>query len=383
MLIKILRWLTPIIIIVSSYGIFNAIAASGPEVEEKEDVISVPTITAENMSPTDHQVMITSFGEIAPLEQTKLSAQVSGEVVSWHPNFVAGGIVKRGEALFEIERDNYEAAVLQAEAALANAEAVLIEEQAKAKVAEKQAKKLVNTQVSDLYLRKPQVLSATAQVKSAQANLNRAKRDLKYCTVIAPYDALVVSRKIGVGQFVAAGSEVAVLNNIEAAEVNIPIAGFDSAFLPEILKGIKASVTENGINSIEREGFIARDFGLVDSNTRMVNLVVQVDDPYGINSGKPSLKFGSYVQVSFSGKELQQIYRLPQELVNNGTVWVVNEDKQLESRQVGVLREEGEFFLVGSGIEQQDQVVLTLPEYPQKGMDVKLAQSSSDTELNN
>ncbi|MBD1557229.1 efflux RND transporter periplasmic adaptor subunit [Vibrio sp. S9_S30] len=376
---RLLRWLAPVVILGGAYGAFNVIASSGPEAEEKKEGGTLPLVQAENLFPIDYQVIISSFGEISPVEKTRLSAQVSGEVTNWHPNFVAGGIVKRGEVLFQLEQDNYEAAVLQAEASLASAKASLIEEQAKAKVAEKQAKKLNNKQVTDLYLRKPQVLSAQAQVKSAQAGLKRAKRDLENCTVIAPYDALVVSRNIGVGQFVTAGSEVAQLNNIEAAEVRIPIAGFDSAFLPDTLRGIKATIIEKGGRAIEREGFIARDLGVVDSNTRMVNLVVQIEDPYGINSGKPTLKFGSYVQVSFAGKELKHIYRLPQELVNNHTVWIVNEENQLEPRTVNVLREEGEFFLIGDGIEEKDQVVLTLPEYPQRGMNVEIAQSGSES----
>ncbi|MDP2575130.1 efflux RND transporter periplasmic adaptor subunit [Vibrio penaeicida] len=376
---KLLRWLAPVVILGGAYGAFNVIAANGPEAEEKKEVVTIPLVQAENIFPSDHQVIISSFGEISPVEQTRLSAQVSGEVTSWHPNFVAGGIVKRGEVLFQLERDNYEAAVLQAEASLASAKASLIEEQAKAKVAQKQARTLNKKQVTDLYLRKPQVLSAQAQVKSAQAGLKRARRDLENCTVLAPYDALVVSRNIGVGQYVSAGSEVAQLNNIEAAEVSIPIAGFDSSFLPETLRGIKATVIEKGVRAIEREGFISRDLGIVDSSTRMVNLVVQIEDPYGVNSDRPILKFGSYVQVRFAGKELKHIYRLPQELVNNRTVWIVNEENQLEPRTVNVLREEGEFFLIGSGIEEKDQVVLTLPEYPQKGMNVEIAQSGSES----
>lgn len=66
-------------------------------------------------------------------------------MISWHPNFVTGGIVKRGEVLFTIESDNYEAAVLQAEAGLASARASLIEEQAKAEVAKRQAKNLATS----------------------------------------------------------------------------------------------------------------------------------------------------------------------------------------------------------------------------------------------
>ncbi len=379
MLHKSVRWLVPVALLGSSYLGYQAIAAHGPVVEEKKVESKQPTVEVAGLFPTNHRVLITSHGELVPFEVTRLSAQVSGEVTSWHANFVSGGIVKRGEVLFTIESDNYEAAVLQAEAALASAQAALIEERAKARVAEKQASKLSDKQVSDLYLRKPQLLSAEAQVKSAQAALKRAKRDLQNCKVIAPYDALVVSRNLGVGQFISAGSEVAVLNNIEAGEIHLPIAGFDSAFLPEKLSDLNALVTLDGIQKTQREGKVVRDQGLIDSATRMTNVVVRISDPYGINSKQPAIKFGSYVEVNFAGKELMHIYRLPQELVNNRTVWVVNENNELQPRTVNVLRAEGEFMLIAEGIEQSDQLVLTVPEYPQKGMTVKLLSAEADS----
>ena len=85
---------------------------------------------------------------------------------------------------------------------------------------------------------------------------------------------------------------------------------------------------------------------MVDSLTRMGQLVVRVNDPYSINSAAPQLKFGSYAEVSFIGKTLENVYRLPQELVTNQTVWVVDNEQKLEPRTVAVLREEGEFFLI-------------------------------------
>ncbi|ERB66138.1 hypothetical protein N779_06640 [Vibrio coralliilyticus OCN008] len=230
---KPLRWLLPVVILGGAYGGYAAIASSAAESTETKPEKKPLTVTVASVKSSDHKVLITSHGELLPVEVTQVSAQVSGEVTSWHPNFVAGGVVKRGETLFSIESDNYQAAVLQAEANLASAQASLIEEKAKAEVAKRQAKNLPAKQVTDLYLRKPQVLSAMAQVKSAQAGLKRAKRDLENCKIVAPYDALVVSRDIGVGQYISAGAHVATLNNIEAGEVHIPIAGFDSAFLPE------------------------------------------------------------------------------------------------------------------------------------------------------
>ncbi|MBB1290346.1 efflux RND transporter periplasmic adaptor subunit [Pseudoalteromonas sp. SR43-6] len=377
-----LRWVFPFVALIVGVVGFMGINAIAKDPEKKEVIDTRPTVQVEPVIANDHQVIINSYGEVKPLENTLLSAQVSGEVLSWHPNFVAGGIVARGETLFTIEKDNYEAAVLVAEAELARAQAGLIEEQAQAQVAEDEAKRFPSKARTDLFLRKPQVLSAQASVKSAQAALKRAQRDLDNCDVTAPYDALVISRNIGVGQFVTMGSQVAELNNIETAEVIIPIAGFDSVFLPERIKGITATIIQKGLNSFTREGVIDRDLGIVDNATRMSSLVVRIEDPYGLKNIQPAIKFGSYVQVNFAGAMLNNIYRLPQELVNNKTVWIVNEEQQLEPRKVTVIREEGEYFYISDGLQADDKLVITLPEYPQKGMAVKIAglQNTKNTE---
>ncbi|MBB1347712.1 efflux RND transporter periplasmic adaptor subunit [Pseudoalteromonas sp. SG45-2] len=377
-----LRWVFPFVALIVGVVGFMGINAIAKDPEKKEVIDTRPTVQVEPVIANDHQVIINSYGEVKPLENTLLSAQVSGEVLSWHPNFVAGGIVARGETLFTIEKDNYEAAVLVAEAELARAQAGLIEEQAQAQVAEDEAKRFPSKARTDLFLRKPQVLSAQASVKSAQAALKRAQRDLDNCDVTAPYDALVISRNIGVGQFVTMGSQVAELNNIETAEVIIPIAGFDSVFLPERIKGITATIIQKGLNSFTREGVIDRDLGIVDNATRMSSLVVRIEDPYGLKNIQPAIKFGSYVQVNFAGAMLNNIYRLPQELVNNKTVWIVNEEQQLEPRKVTVIREEGEYFYISDGLQADDMLVITLPEYPQKGMAVKIAglQNTKNTE---
>ncbi|MBB1402394.1 efflux RND transporter periplasmic adaptor subunit [Pseudoalteromonas sp. SG45-1] len=383
-----LRWVFPFVALIVGVVGFMGINAIAKGPEKKEVIDTRPTVQVELVIANDHQVIINSYGEVKPLENTLLSAQVSGEVLSWHPNFVAGGIVARGETLFTIEKDNYEAAVLVAEAELARAQAGLIEEQAQARVAEDEAKRFPSKARTDLFLRKPQVLSAQASVKSAQAALKRAQRDLGNCDVTAPYDALVISRNIGVGQFVTMGSQVAELNNIETAEVIIPIAGFDSVFLPERIKGITATIIQKGLNSFTREGVIDRDLGIVDNATRMSSLVVRIEDPYGLKNIQPAIKFGSYVQVNFAGAMLNNIYRLPQALVNNQTVWVVNENQELEPRKVTVIREEGEYFYISSGLNADDKLVITLPEYPQKGMQVKIAgvatkPESSETSTSN
>ncbi len=375
---KVARVVLPIAIVIAGIGINRAIVAtaSPPENELTADI--VPTVSVESVIASDYQLLLSAHGAVEPIEITQLSAKVSGEVVSWHESFVEGGVIKSGERLFSIDKDVYEAAVLQAEANLISANAGLIEEEAMADVARDEAKRNPNKKYTDLFLRKPQLLSAKASVKSAEAQLKAAKKDLANCEVYAPFDSLVVARDIGVGQFLVAGTSIAVLYNIESAKIVAPIAGFDSAFLPEDLSGVEVTVSDQSLNGVTRQGFIKHDLGVIDEDTRMSSLVIEVTDPYGIQNSEPALKFGSYANITFPGKTLHQVYRLPQELVNNRTVWVVNESSQLESRKVQVIREQGEFFFIGSGLFDDDRVVITPPEYPQRGMSVKIQPKDKD-----
>ncbi|MGB3724392.1 MAG: efflux RND transporter periplasmic adaptor subunit [Glaciecola sp.] len=374
-----LKTLVLIAILALSFTVMKGIEATAEKSEEKEPEDNRPVVSVDTLSPINHQVQITSFGEVAPLESTVLAAQVSGEVLNWNENFLPGGVVKRGEVLFTIEADTYEAAVLQNEAAVSLAQATLTEELARQKVAQREARNLPKNQVSDLYLRKPQVLSAQAQLKSAQAGLRIAKRNLAKTQVRAPYDALIISRDIGSGQFVSPGTRVAKINNIETAEVTVPVAGFDSPFLSTSVDKVTAEVSSQGSVVISRLGLVNRNLGIVDDNTRMQHLVIRIEDPYSLGKNKdlPIMKFGTYVQVAFSGREIQNVFKIPQSLVNNRKIWLVNKDEQLESHTVEVIREEGDYFYISSGITAQDRLVQNLPEYPQNGMAVKVINDPS------
>lgn len=360
----------PILVVLIGLGVKVAVEASAKEEVQEEEQDTRPTVRIQPLNAIDYTVTIESFGEVRPLESTNLSAQVAGEVTSWNENFVAGGIVKRGDVLFTIEKDAYEAALLQAESELTQAKAQLIEEQARADVAKREARNLPADKVSDLYLRKPQVLSAQAQVKSAEARLRIAQRDMDNTEVKAPYDALVVTRDVGVGQFVNVGMNTAMLHNIETAEVIFPIAGFDGQYLPETVTGQSAQVITKGRTPVSRTATIVRDLGVVDEATRMTNLVVRIADPYALESAEQTLKFGNYVEVSFSGKTLENVYKINQDLVNNNRVWTLDENQKLLQRAVEVIREQGDFFLISAGLTDGERLVLTLPEYPQNGMGV-------------
>ena len=356
-------------------AVFQLINIFGKPEKESEVIDPRPTVSAEHFLAKDYQVTISGFGSVEPLEQISLSAQVSGEVTDWHTNFVQGGLVKKGELLFSIDKTSYEAAFLQAEANLASAEASLVEQQAMAKVAQDEARENPNRTYTDFFLRKPQLLSAESAVKSALAALKIAKRDLDNTSVYAPFDALILSRNLGLGQFLMAGNQVATLYNIETAKILVPIPGFEASFLPNKIGGTEAVIRSQDQPDSAYLGVVRHVINAVNTDTRMTQVFVELDKPimtsFDDSASQRPLKFGDYVEVSFKGKTLPQVYSVPQDLVNDDGIWLLDERSRLTESKVTVLRSEGEQLIISEGISNTDLVVVTPPEYPSEGMLVK------------
>lgn len=349
---------------------FGAIQATGQQKVQQDTSRSVaPLVQVATLSPQQYQFELAVWAEVIPQEQTRLTPEVTGRVVAMHPEFIDGGLLKKGDVMVQLDDADYQAQFLSAEAAVAAATANLEQELALAKVAKEENRNVSPALLTSLALRKPQLQSAEAALKSAQAALQKAKRDLARTKIVAPYDALIVQRHIGLGQVVNSGSVLADLNNIEFAEIRLPVASFDLPFLPAQLKGIPASVRVDGQS---RQGLVVRDLGVLQSKTRMHHLVVQIEDPYALRQSAPRLRFGSYVEVLLTGSQMDNVYVLPQDSVNNQQVWLVDKQNKLQLRTVTVLRQQGKEVLIRDGLNAGEQLVVTPPSFPQDGLAVRI-----------
>lgn len=354
--------------------------------EQKDKVDKTPIVAVENISVAPMTLEVNSYGMVKPKYETELVAQVNGEIVELNDIFVRGGLVKKGQLLARIDPSDYHAALIDAQATMASARAALEKELAQGQVAEREWKQITNTSPTELSLRKPQLAQELARVKAAQASVLRAERNLERTEIRAPYNAMIDSRHIGLGSFVGIGSKIGHVLGTAIAEIRLPVADNQLAFL------VKTESTKQGVDAkvkllgtyagkdTQWQAIIVRSEGVIDSKSRMSYLVAEINDPYLLNSASDSnevpLRFGSYVNAKIMGYDISQAALVPRYLVVNGKVALLDNESKLHYAVIDIVRQQGSDVIVTHGLQEGDQLIVSALDYPVDGMKLAVA---SDT----
>jgi RND family efflux transporter MFP subunit len=305
--------------------------------------------------PADHEVRVPTQGAIEPLTETKLAAEVAGRIVAVAPSFEAGGSFAQDEVILEIDPTNHVAAVAQAESALAEARLALVSEQARADQAKRDWERLApDEKPNDLVRRIPQLASAQARVKAAEAGLDKARHDLDRTRVRAPYPCLVKTKQADLGDYVTSGSPLAEVWRSDVFEVRLAVtldqlSHIDLASEPEV------RLTASGAGApAEWTGRLVRSEGVVDTAMRSLYLVARLDHP------DPAPTPGLFVKALVRGRTLKSVAAVPRKaLIDESRVVVIDEAQTLRFRDVRIAWAEAEQVFVSDGLAAGDVVCLT------------------------
>ena len=386
-----LKKLLPAVIILAALVIAVMLRQLRPEAEQNEPQQLAVVVDAVTVTVQDAAIVVASQGTVEPRTRTNLVSEVSGQVVSVSPAFVAGGFFRKGDVLLQLDDLDYRAAVSRAEAAVAAARSQLELERGQGDVAQREWDRMSEAErgrirARELYLRKPQMAEAVARLESAEADLEQARTDLSKTTIIAPYDGLVSAKNTDIGQYVTTGAAIAETFAVDYAEVRLPIPEGKIAFLD--LPATTSNFAGNGnlanapvvdlVSSIGNRdyhwtGNLTRTEGVLDTRTRVLFSVVQVEDPYNLYKNNDSwsrepLRIGTYVNASIKGKVLEDVVVLPRyTLQANNVIWTADTEGRLRPKNVDVLTINGDDVYISGGLENGDRVILTRLENPLNG----------------
>ena len=394
-----LKKLLPFLIILASIGVAIMLRAGRPDAEQNEPQQLSVVVDAMTVNVQDAYISVSSQGTVAPRTQTNLVSEVAGRVVEVSPSFVTGGFFNEGDVLIKLDDQNYRAAVSRAQASVASAKSLLEQEKGQADVAQREWDRMSADQQSrirakELYLRKPQLQEAVARLESAQADLDQAVADLNKTTIIAPYNGLVSSKNTDIGQYVTTGASIAETFAVDYAEVRLPIPETKIAFLdlPSHTSNLTSAdnmesapevdlVSRIGNQDYHWTGKLSRTEGVLDTRTRVLFSVVQIADPYNLNSRNSGnnewnvepLRIGTYVNATIRGRMLEDVIVLPRyTLQANSIIWTADAEGRLRPKTVEVLTINGDDVYISSGLENGDRVILTRLENPLNGSPVQI-----------
>ena len=329
---------------------------AGPAGPPPRNVLVAEVITK------DEPLYLDEIGNCAANESVQVQAQVSGQIVS--RDFKDGADVKKGDLLFTIDKRPYQAALDNAQGALAQADAQLALDQLNLKRQEDlRARKVIAQQEYDTMVATAK--TDEAKVQSAQAAVAAAQVNLNFCDVRSPIDGRAGLRQVDVGNTVTAGSNgggngavLVQIDNLDPIYTDFTISEPDLPLVRKYLGGPNLKVLTDAENDDipAREGKLYFIANTVQPGTGTVQARAVTPNP------DHALWPSQFVHVRLILDIIKDAKLVPNGAVQIGQngpyIFVVKKDSTLDLRQVTPGQKQGELTIIEKGVEPGETVVV-------------------------
>jgi len=363
-----IKKLKPLFILLGAFALSYLLWLLGQVQPDPVEEAPAPDVIVEILTPKDFQIQISSNGTTTPLTQTVLTAEVGGEVIYRSKKFSEGSSVIEGEILAKIDDTDLQLQYKNALLQLANAEVQYSLQLAEAEVAKEAWEKIGDGVASDLTLKKPQLKQAEALLEVAKAQVSSAEKKLNKTEIVAPYAGRIQSVNIDLGTTIIPGQPVGALYTSSEIEVTLAVKDNDLQFLSIPMDGRKLDSSEQALVKIKSFykgknqtwiGRLERVDGVIDPVTRMINLIAVFKNDF-IETDKPNLPIGLFVEAQIDGIILKDIFSIPVNAISeNNEVYIVNNDSELVSRQLSILKKYSDFVIVKDGLKAGERIVIS------------------------
>lgn len=396
-------WLVAGAILVGASGLAVFLVSQRPEPERRPPPSRVPFAITAPARAGEGAIPVFGAGTVRARAEIDVAAEVSGKVVWVDPAFESGGRVREGQVLFRLDDVDYRSAVEKARANVALQRVEVLKATEEAQVARKQYEQFKERQAasgaaseaSPLALWQPQLEAAEAALARDAATLAETELNLARTAVKAPFSGVVRTESVDVGQFVAAGRGVARLYASDAVEVVVPLSDGDAALIPG-LWDLRAGdgnrevavqvLADYGGRRYVWNGYVDRVEGVLDEQTRTLDVIVRVPAPYGSvvpeadgredgdedpGAGGPPLLVGKFVDVELEGVAPDAWVTVRRPALRPGNeVWAVRDGKVTIVPVTVLQRADDEVYVTGA-LQPGDAVIVGGLQIATEGMAVR------------
>jgi membrane fusion protein (multidrug efflux system) len=322
-----------------------------------------PEVQVAEVTQKDVPIYIELVGATLGSEDVEIRARVEGYLSSM--NFTEGSFVKKGQLLYKIDPQQFQAALSQAQANLATAKSRL--EKTNNDVARYKPlaeQKAVSQQELDNALSAQE--AARFQVTAYDALVDKAKLDLAYTTISSPIDGLIGTTQKKVGSLIGRG-ENTLLNTI--SQIN-PILFRCAIAEAEYLRLARTAAVKNkslekqfGVELILADGTVHPHKGRLDAVERAVDPTTgTLTGQFSFPNPERILRPSQYGRARFVTDVKQDAVLVPQlavqEIQGLYSVMVVKPDATVEQRMVKAGERVGNLWIIDSGLKPGEKVIV-------------------------
>jgi multidrug efflux system membrane fusion protein len=305
----------------------------------------------------DVPVAVHAIGNVEAFQTVTLRSQVEGQLAE--VRFKEGDEVRAGDLLFVVDPGPFQAALDQARANLAKAEA----ESTNAAVQERRMSELAKGGIisRDEWDRtRTDAATAAASVEAAKAAVENARLQLRFCYITSPLDGRIGRLLVNQGNLVKANdTQLATINQMKPIYVTFTVPEKE---LPAIRRwnashplATRVAFPGGGAEPIAGEvSFIDNRVDTATGTVVLKALFANADE---------ALWPGQFVNVTVTLTTERDAVVVPAATVQTGQegayVFVVKPDSTVDYRPVKVERTEGGDAVVGSGVEPGERIVTT------------------------
>ena len=331
---------------------------------------AVPTVQIIKQSGTRKGGALALPGDVEAFVNAPIYAQVSGYLQKWY--FDIGARVKKGDLLAQIDPSTYQAALAQAKGALARDAATLAN--ARVDLGRYQTLAAQNAiSQQQLATQQATVSSDAGVVDVDRAQVSQAAINLAYTRIIAPFDGVVTTRTVDVGNLVTVGtatSTTPLFTVSDQTKMRIYVR-LPQNYASDVRPGMTVTFTVPQYPNRVFHATLEANAGAVAAATGTELL------QFGTDNSDHALQPGAYASMHFPLPSGANGIRLPATALTfrdaGMQVAVVDASNHVRLKTVNILRDNGNTVDVSGGVDPSDRIIDNPADALQEGDPVRIA----------
>ena len=371
------RVIAPALILAFSVVIFIGLINNQPTLKTTVKEPVPVAVRALDIRLAPMQLRVSSEGNVQPSVETKLVAQVAGEVIELSSSLVAGGNFSKGDILLKLDPRDYEVALSRSQATLSRA-------QAERRFATEEITRIRSlygdelASIAELQSAERLLAVANAASDDAAAAVKRASVDLERTVFTAPFNGRVRAEDVDIGQFLSKGAMIATLYDTDRLQVRLPLADAQLAYLdPSYAQtGMSGEEPANVVLTANYAGDmqswsakLLRTEGDISTKSRFLHVIVAVTET--LNSNGVRLPVGLFVNAVIDGRTVDNLVSIPRSALRpDNSVMVIDDSDKLHFRDVSVLKLSDNDVLISEGLASGERISISPLQFVVEGMPV-------------